>query len=261
VAKKEAALVGDMVRADDSLVAPITGRTIRSLGGRRPTGEAGLFFLSREAQPSLSLESLSGAVVFTQRFEARDTRLLDATGDPLLVGDDSERGTVHALSAKDGTRRWMRPFEERVEAAHVFEGTVVLRTQTRLVGVEADSGKLIFETALPKNEVVRESLKTSVGLLVVSAKRLTIYEVKRGRAARVLPLEKATTQLALADPFLLALLEGGEVVAFDLAKGRRGGTLETKAPRQLFAAGDFFGFVEADGGAFALFQAAKLLGP
>jgi hypothetical protein len=165
------------------------------------------------------------------------------------------------LSKVDGSRRWMRPFEERVEAAHLSADTLVLRTATRLIGVEPDTGKLVFETKLPKDEAVTQSLGTSAGLLLVSPKRLTLYDMKRGRAARVLPLEKPVALLALSDPFLLVSLEDGTLTAFDLARGRRGGRLALSAPTQLFSVNGLFGVVEAEGAAFSLFEAQRLLNP
>ncbi len=259
--KQQAAPLGLLVRVDDQLVDPKTGKGLRALRGRRPLDGRGLYFLSTEKELVLSLENERGEVVFSQSFEERTLRLLDASSEFVALVDDSDLGIVHVLSKVDGSRRWMRPFEERVEAAHLSADTLVLRTATRLIGVEPDTGKLVFETKLPKDEAVTQSLGTSAGLLLVSQKRLTLYDMKRGRAARVLPLEKPVALLALSDPFLLVSLEDGTLTAFDLARGRRGGRLALSAPTQLFSANGLFGVVEAEGAAFSLFEAQRLLNP
>jgi outer membrane protein assembly factor BamB len=165
----------------------------------------------------------SGNAVWRQDFPRNAVRNLSMSGTSVFVllregGSDGSRETIQALERNTGKPLWKYALAEQTQSAMTIqEGRIYVTTVSQLIGIDASSGSLVFQGAIPPNLQARRLLSDVL--------RITEDKIIVARETGVMAVRKQDGTLLYAESVV-----GGAPFTYDYTMHKLNHALESATP-------------------------------
>lgn len=197
-------------------------------GSYHPVVTDRFVYVTEGVEECLALDRMDGSITWRSAFRATQIPAVD--GDTVYAG--AEDGSVHALAATTGTRRWTQPLDDTNPDLVAADGMAYAAAVSGLYALDGASGDV--QWMIPSQRPPESSYRTNVSLPVIA--NGTVYVAVDGVLRAVSAAtgnEKWTYESAADTPLIPPACVGdviyyvdapNRVVALNTATGTRLGT-------------------------------------